>query len=209
MPGMDGFAVAEHIRRRPAQAGATVVMLTSDDRAGDQARCRQLGMAGCLVKPVTRAGLLASITAALSAAPPRPPSRARASVTRAAESSGLRILLAEDNLVNQRVAAALLERDGHTVIVVANGAAAVSAAADDDFDAIFMDVQMPEMSGFEATAAIRLREQQSGNHTRIIAMTAHAMQGDRERCLAAGMDGYIAKPVGVEELRQTLSFEQS
>jgi len=151
----------------------------------------------------------AARSAALSAAPQRTPSTARAPVTRAATSSGLRVLLAEDNPVNQRVASALLERDGHTVTVVANGAAAVSAAAGEDFDAIFMDVQMPEMSGFEATAAIRLREQKSGSHTRIIAMTAHTMQGDRERCLAAGMDGYIAKPVAVEALRRTLSVERS
>jgi two-component system sensor histidine kinase/response regulator len=207
MPGTDGFAVAEHIRQRRLLAGATVLMLTSDNRTGDQARCRQLGMSACLVKPLTRAALRSAITAALAATPERPATASRARVARTVTGTGLRVLLAEDNPVNQRVASALLEREGHTVTVVDNGAKAVSAAADAEFDAIFMDVQMPEMSGFEATAAIRRREQASGSHTRIIAMTAHAMQGDRERCLAAGMDAYMSKPVRIEELRRTLSLE--
>ena len=107
--------------------------------------------------------------------------------------------------MNQQVACGLLARDGHSVTIVDNGAAAVAAAANERFDAIFMDVQMPGMSGFEATAAIRCHEATTGRHTRIIAMTAHAMHGDRERCLAAGMDDYVAKPIRSEELRRSLA----
>jgi CheY-like chemotaxis protein len=116
--------------------------------------------------------------------------------------------VAEDNRVNQHVAGALLRRDGHFVTIVDNGAAAVAAAAAGGFDVILMDVQMPEMNGLEATAAIRARERQTGAHTPIIAMTAHAMQGDRERCLEAGMDGYISKPISTEQLRRVLAQEQ-
>ncbi len=122
----------------------------------------------------------------------------------AGRSSPLRVLLAEDNRVNQRFAVALLERDGHQVTVVDNGAAAVAAAASTAFDAIFMDVQMPEMSGLDATAWIRLHEQSTGVHATIIAMTAHALQEDRERCLEAGMDDYVAKPISIGDLRRAL-----
>ena len=119
----------------------------------------------------------------------------------------MRILVAEDNAINQRLAEALLGRDGHTVTIVADGAAAVAAAASETFDIILMDVQMPGMNGFDATTAIRLHECRLGQHTRIIAMTAHAMQGDRDRCLAAGMDGYLSKPLRVEDLRRVLADE--
>jgi signal transduction histidine kinase/ActR/RegA family two-component response regulator len=121
-----------------------------------------------------------------------------------AASMGMRVLLAEDNIVNQRVASALLEREGYTVTIVDSGVSAVAAAVLERFDAIFMDVQMPGMSGFDATAAIRRHERATGRHTRIIAMTAHAMQGDRDRCLAAGMDDYVAKPIRVDQLRRSL-----
>ncbi|HYE88412.1 MAG TPA: two-component regulator propeller domain-containing protein [Vicinamibacterales bacterium] len=203
MPGMDGFELARRIQLRPELAGATILMLTSDDRAGDSARCRELGVSCYLVKPMTRGELLTAITSALAAAPARTaPTAARQGETPSAP--GLRLLLAEDNPVNQRLAAVLLAREGHAVTVVADGAAAVAAAADASFDAIFMDVQMPEMSGFDATAAIRVRERTTGSHVRIIAMTAHAMNGDRERCLAAGMDDYIPKPIRTPDLRRAL-----
>jgi two-component system, sensor histidine kinase and response regulator len=117
----------------------------------------------------------------------------------------LRLLLAEDNRVNQLVAQAFLKRDGHAVTVVDNGALAVAAAIGTSFDAIFMDVQMPEMNGLDATAAIRAHERQTGARVPIIAMTAHAMQGDRERCLAAGMDDYISKPISFADLRRVLT----
>jgi two-component system sensor histidine kinase/response regulator len=106
-----------------------------------------------------------------------------------------RVLIAEDNIVNQRVAAGLLTRRGHLATVVGSGRAAVDALQHDDFDVVLMDVQMPEMDGFEATAAIRILDRTRGRHTRVIAMTAHAMAGDRERCLEAGMDGYLSKPI--------------
>ncbi|HEV2985965.1 MAG TPA: two-component regulator propeller domain-containing protein, partial [Vicinamibacterales bacterium] len=204
MPGMDGFAVAERIKERPALAGATILMLTSEDREGDAARCRRLGVSRYLIKPILRRELLADILDALSRAP-----RPRAAADRPApapRTRALRILLAEDNLVNQRIASALLERDGHTVIVVENGIEAVSGASRETFDAILMDVQMPRMSGFDATAAIRMREKTTGSHVPIIAMTAHAMEGDRDRCLAAGMDEYVAKPVSLGALRRALSL---
>ena len=119
-------------------------------------------------------------------------------------SASLHILLAEDSLVNQKLAVALLEGQGHTVTVVNNGKEAVAATAAQKFDLVLMDVQMPEMDGLEATEQIRAREQQTGTHLPIIAMTAHALKGDRERCLAAGMDDYVAKPIRAEELFQAI-----
>ena len=120
------------------------------------------------------------------------------------ESKKLRILLAEDNAVNQKLAARLLEKQGHRVTVTGNGLEALAALDHEKFDIVFMDVQMPEMDGFEATAAIRARERGTGRRQPVIAMTAHAMQGDRERCLEAGMDDYIAKPFGSRELGDLL-----
>ena len=204
MPGMDGFAVAEQIKERPDLAGATIMMLTSEDRAGDAARCRQLGVSRYLIKPILRRELLADILEALGRGP-----LPRAVVDRPAPAPRvrkLRILLAEDNLVNQRIATALLERDGHSVVLAVNGVDAVDVSARVDFDAILMDVQMPEMSGFDATAAIRIREEASGRRVPIVAMTAHAMAGDRDRCIAAGMDEYVAKPISLEALRRALSL---
>ncbi len=204
MPGMDGFAVAEHIRRRPALAGATILMLTSDDRAGDAARCRSLGVSSYLVKPLTQRELLTAIVSALAEAPRQAEDRSRGLASPVHASRPLRVLLAEDNRVNQTLAAALLKREGHHVTIVGDGKAAVAAVAQEPFDAILMDVQMPEMSGLEATAAIRVLEQGTAAHIRIIAMTAHAMQGDRERCLAAGMDDYVSKPIRTPDLRRAL-----
>jgi CheY-like chemotaxis protein len=205
MPGMDGFDVAERIRQRPTLAGATILMLTSNDRTGDAARCRQIGATRYLVKPLAQRELLASIVEALGAQGhgPRAPQRTDSEAP-VPGSAGLHLLLAEDNVVNQRLAAALLKRDGHVITIVGDGVAAVAAATTEHFDAVFMDVQMPEMSGYVATAAIRAHERTTGAHVRIIAMTAHAMKGDRERCLGAGMDDYVAKPIGLEALRRAL-----
>jgi signal transduction histidine kinase/CheY-like chemotaxis protein len=203
MPGMDGFRVVERMREKAELAGATILMLTSQDRAGDTARCRELGVTSYLLKPLAARELLIAVRTALGVtasveAPALSP-------TRAPHSSTLRVLLAEDNVVNQRLAAALLTRDGHHVTIVDNGAQAVAAGAHGQFDAIFMDVQMPEMDGFEATAAIRAVEAGTGAHVAIVAMTAHAMDGDRERCLEAGMDDYISKPVSRSELQRVLA----
>jgi signal transduction histidine kinase/CheY-like chemotaxis protein len=205
MPGIDGFVVAERIRQRPELSGATILMLTSANQSGDIRRAREIGVEGYLVKPVTQAELRDAIIAALHgpaaaaggstraetqlAAEPRPASRVSA-----------RLLLAEDNVVNQVLACRLLEKLGHQVVVVANGAEAVEAWRRERFDAILMDVQMPEMGGFEATARIRLEEAATGEHVAIVAMTAHAMKGDRERCLEAGMDGYVSKPIKAADL---------
>ena len=160
----------------------------------------------CLTKPVGRLELFEAIVRALAAPAAQaiaaaPPPSAPA----LRESKKLQILLAEDNAVNQRVAARLLEKRGHRVTVAANGREALAALDQEKFDIVFMDVQMPEMDGFEATAAIRTREQRTGGRQLVIAMTAHAMQGDRERCLQAGMDDYIAKPFGNRELSDLLA----
>jgi signal transduction histidine kinase/CheY-like chemotaxis protein/ligand-binding sensor domain-containing protein len=203
MPGLDGFALAEEISKRPDVSCPTILMLTSDDRAGDSMRCRELGVSSYLVKPITQSELLRSVLAALAVAPR---SESPAKTRRAAVSAaGLRILVAEDNLVNQRIAAGLLQRDGHTVTLVADGAEAVSAAADGDFDCIFMDVQMPVMNGFDAARTIRQNTPAGSRHVPIVAMTAHAMSGDRERCLRAGMDDYVSKPIAPVELRSAIA----
>ena len=175
-------------------------MLTSGGQRGDAARCRQLGIAASLTKPVTPAELWDAILQALGTAAPVP---APALITRHTvrqHRQGLHILLAEDNVVNQRLAARLLEKWGHTVTVVSTGKDVLTALAQQSFDLVLMDVQMPEMDGLEATAAIRAQERLSATHVPIIAMTANAMQGDAEQCLAAGMDGYIAKPMRPDDL---------
>jgi signal transduction histidine kinase/CheY-like chemotaxis protein/streptogramin lyase len=203
MPDTDGFGVVAAIAARPALVCPTILMLTSDDRAGDAARCRELGITNYLIKPISQSELLCAILAALGSRT-RPEHKTLVE-TSPARSPGLRVLVAEDNLVNQKIAAALLERDGHRVIIVDNGQAAVTAATTGGFDAILMDVQMPVMNGLEATMAIRDFERAGQTRTPIIAMTAHAMQGDQERCLSAGMDDYVSKPVSAAALRRALA----
>ncbi|MDX2170167.1 MAG: response regulator [Deltaproteobacteria bacterium] len=199
MPEMDGFALAARIQEDPTLTGSTVLMLTSDDRPGDLARCRELGIAAYLVKPIRQTELLDAIVTALgSPHPAAAPAPSR--VAQPARGRGLRVLLAEDNLVNQRLAMRLLEKRGHLVVVANNGREALANHLTQPFDLVLMDVQMPEMDGFEATAALRARERGSGQRLPIVAMTAHAMKGDRERCLLAGMDEYIAKPIQAAEL---------
>ena len=198
MPDLDGFAVAEQIRLRQELGGACIMMLTSSGQYGDAARCRELGIPTYLTKPVKQAELLEAIYRALDrqAAETRvEPILSSSSVARPLE-----VLLAEDNPVNQKVAVGLLTKRGHHVTVAANGREAVDAVECARFDVVLMDVQMPEMGGLEATAVIRDRERRKGTHVPIIAMTAHAMKGDRERCLAAGMDGYLSKPVDPQAL---------
>jgi CheY-like chemotaxis protein len=199
MPDMDGFALAEAIKEDAAIATTPVIMLTSAGRPGDAARCRALRVAAYLTKPIKRSDLRAAILLALSGASTeqdRPALVTRHSLREARQSG--RILLVEDNNINQLIAKRLLEKRGHQVVVVNNGHAAL-AALDDltpaAFDCVLMDVQMPEMDGFECTALIREREQRTGCRLPIIAMTAHAMKGDEARCLAAGMDGYLSKPI--------------
>jgi signal transduction histidine kinase/CheY-like chemotaxis protein len=199
MPDMDGITVAERIRRAPELAGAIILMLSSADFRVSAERCKELGIALCLTKPIKESELLEAILQAFgpggprarAAAPPAPLKRT---------ARPLRVLVAEDNPVNQRVAQAVLEQRGHIPVLAANGREAVAALEREAFDIVLMDIQMPEMDGFQATAEIRAREEATGTHIPILAMTAHALQGDRERCLAAGMDGYIAKPIRTDEL---------
>ncbi len=213
MPEMDGLETVAIIRENAAFAQVPVLLLSSADRAGFSARARSLGIARSLIKPIKQSDLLEAIGAALEAAPTVEARRgdAPADESVAVESWGRtarRILLAEDGAINQQVAVRLLEERGHSVVVVDNGRAAVeqvaaqasASSAEPPFDVVLMDVQMPEMDGLEATAAIRRAEAQTGGHVPIIAMTAHAMKGDRDRFLAAGMDGYVAKPVRPHEL---------
>jgi signal transduction histidine kinase/DNA-binding response OmpR family regulator len=207
MPKMDGFTLIERIRQRPELSTATIMMLTSAGHRGDAARCQELGVAAYLLKPIRQSELREAIARVLGAREQDGaiPLITRFSLQDAREPSAfLRVLLAEDNLVNQRLAVRLLEKRGHRVVVAGNGREALQALEKDSFDLVFMDVQMPEMDGLEATAAIRERETRSGLHQPIIALTAHAMKGDREKCLAGGMDGYLTKPIRPQELDDIL-----
>jgi PAS domain S-box-containing protein len=201
MPGVDGFTLADQIKQSPDLAGAVLLMLSSAGRAEDAARCESLGIALYMTKPVKQSELLDAILTARHEVAPGEERRAPV----ASGARPLRVLLAEDNLVNQRLAVRLLEKAGHTVTVVGTGREAVEALGREAFDVVLMDVQMPEMGGFEATAAIRARERDNGQHVPIIAMTAHAMRGDRERCLGAGMDDYVGKPVRAQDLVEALA----
>jgi signal transduction histidine kinase/DNA-binding response OmpR family regulator/HPt (histidine-containing phosphotransfer) domain-containing protein len=197
MPGIDGFEVATQILARPELAGTTIMMLSSSAYHDERARCRELGIALYLTKPIQAADLHDAIARALhrrpsAAAPSAVPQRR---MPDASAVHPLRVLLAEDNIVNQRVAVGLLSKRGHTVTIANNGHEVLEALELATFDLVLMDVQMPDMGGAEATAEIRRLERERGGHLRIIAMTAHAMDGDRERCLAAGMDGYLSKPI--------------
>jgi len=199
MPEMDGFAVAQEIKKNPLLAGATILMLSSADSSGDASRCRELGIARYLRKPIKQSELLDAILIALGSVGLQP-SAPMTPAPAGADAARWRILLAEDNEINQQLALGILQKRGHHVKVVANGKEALAALDREPFDVILMDVQMPEMDGLAATAAIRAREQSSGRHIPIIALTAHAMAGDRERCLAAGMDAYVSKPLRPAEL---------
>ena len=201
MPEIDGFMLVEQIRKSPAGADLITVMLTSGGLRGDSARCAELGISAYLIKPVLQPELSATLCKVLgahAAAPNRV--QLNAPETLVADRAPLRVLLAEDNPVNQRLAARLLEKRGHVVVVAEDGARALHELERQSFDLILMDVQMPVMDGVQATAAIRDREKVTGAHIPIIAMTAHAMEGDRERFLGGGMDGYISKPVHSREL---------
>ena len=183
----------------------TLVMLTSAGQRGDAARCRRLGVEAYLTKPLRQEELREAIQTAL---------RGRGSGTESSflvtrhslsgPSRKLRILLAEDNRVNQQLAARLLEKRGHSVVVAGNGREAIMALEKQSFDLVLMDVEMPEMDGLEATAAIREKEKGSGTHLPIVAMTAQAMTGDRERCLAGGMDDYLSKPIHKDDLYEKI-----
>jgi signal transduction histidine kinase/CheY-like chemotaxis protein len=207
MPEMDGFRLVERIRESPELATAMIMMLTSAGHRGDAERCQKLGVAAYLLKPIRQSELREAIGRVLGA---KAEDGAIPLITRFTlqdkrePPAVLRVLLVEDNAVNQRLAARLLEKRGHHVVVTGNGREALAALQMNDYDLVFMDVQMPEMDGLEATAAIRKMEEGSGKHQTVIALTAHAMKGDEERCLAAGMDGYLSKPIRPQELEAIL-----
>ena len=212
MPEMDGLTVAERIMKPCYHQGAKIIMLTSAGRRGDAARCRELGIAAYLTKPIKQSELLDAIISVLTVKDKdlgTSPLVTRHSLREIptslpARTRPLRILLAEDNVVNQLVAVGMLVKQGHTVEVASNGKEALAAFEKDPFDMILMDVQMPLLDGLEATRMIRGQERGTGRHLPIIAMTAHAMKGDREQCLAAGMDAYLAKPINAADLSAVL-----
>jgi len=206
MPGMDGFEVIEHLRADPASYGTVIMMLTSSDQSASAARCRQQGIPIYLTKPTRIGELLAASQMALGnaeeeqAPTTNPPAIALSELSEGA----LNILVAEDNQVNQKIAAAMLGKMGHRVTLAMNGAEAVAKWGEGNFDLIFMDMQMPEMDGLEATRQIRSEEHAKGRHIAIIAMTANAMSGDRERCVASGMDDYVSKPISRRSLEEAI-----
>jgi PAS domain S-box-containing protein len=205
MPGMDGFAVAERISLDHRYADMKLVMLTSASQPADVARCRKLGISAYLTKPIKQSELFDVIITAIGQTEGEGPRAPKRSKRPRRTQRSLHVLIAEDNQVNQLVAKRIFEKLGHQVTVVGNGREALSAVQAGNFDLVAMDVQMPEMDGLAATAAIRAWEKAAGTHTPILAMTAHAMKGDRERCLAAGMDGYTSKPIRIGDLEPAIA----
>ncbi len=205
MPQMDGFAFCQRVRREIDPDAAVVMMLASGDRPGDISRCEQLRVAAYVLKPVKQSELFDAVMVALGIRAPEEEAGEAAAAAGARPSGPLRILLVEDSLVNQKLVKALLERQGHLVLVANDGQEALAGFQAQPFDLVLMDIQMPHMDGLEATAAIRQLEQRRGTHVPIVAMTAHALLGDRERCLAAGMDEYLAKPIRARRLFETIA----
>lgn len=203
MPHMDGFALAECIRQSPLLNTLPIIMISSAARGDDSRRCREMGIQRYLTKPVLQSDLFDSILDAMGISSPSP--HHNAPLESEETTRPLQILLAEDGLVNQRVAIGLLNRAGHKVTLARNGQEAVMEVSRQPFDLVLMDLQMPEMDGVEATLEIRVRDRQLGIHTPIIAMTAAAMDGDRQRCLNAGMDDYISKPINPAQLQAVIA----
>jgi two-component system, sensor histidine kinase and response regulator len=206
MPNMDGFRLTEEIRSRAEIATANVIMMSSGAHRGDMARCQELGFSAYLTKPVRQGELRDAIARSLDRRTKRAGSAAPipAKDRRIAQHHAIHVLLAEDNLINQRLATRLLEKRGHRVTVANNGQEAITHLQRSSFDLVLMDVQMPLVDGLEATRIIRKQEEKTGIHQPIVALTAHAVKGDQERCEAAGMDGYLAKPIRPEELDAVL-----
>jgi len=203
MPDMDGLEVARRFHGNDALNGAVVILLSSVDSSPNAATMEEVGLHSHLRKPVTQSGLR---TAILQALPGAGPSRPSALEGHADDGQApLRILLAEDNKINQAVATGMLEKEGHTVTVAANGRLALEALAEGGYDLVLMDVQMPEMGGLEATAQIRSGEEATGDHIPIVGLTANAMKSDEEACLAAGMDAFLAKPLRRQRLVEVLA----
>jgi CheY-like chemotaxis protein len=211
LPGEDAFSFIERVRSRGCAGARAIVLLSPSELQDGSARCRELGLPLWVTKPVRRADLRDSIARALFGGLER--TGTHPSVAGKKESPGgatgsgrpLRVLLAEDNPVSQRLIVRLLEKRGHTVMVSGTGLQALEALATYAYDAVLMDVEMPGLDGFEVTSRLRARERTTGAHLPVIAMTAHALKGDREKCLAAGMDAYLTKPLSVDDLLATLN----
>jgi CheY-like chemotaxis protein len=204
MPDMDGFTLASRIRAQAELRSMRLFILTSAGQRGDAARCKEIGIEVYLLKPVKQSALVEAIAQSLG----RPASAGLLPLTRhmlRESCRKLRVLLAEDNPINQKLAVRLLEKQGHSVTLANDGVQAVAALTDSEFDVVLMDVQMPNMSGLEATAAIRALERDTGKHVPIVAMTAHAMKGDQDRCLRAGMDGYVSKPIQPDHMMDVIA----
>jgi PAS domain S-box-containing protein len=201
MPGMDGFTLASRILRSRTFRATKIIMLTSASRPGDAARCRKMGVAAYLTKPVKQSELFNIVLGILTGGKV---SNIKTPVDIGKTSRRLRILVAEDNLVNQELVKLLLKQRGHEVKIAANGREAVDLFQKQRYDALIMDVQMPVMGGFEATAAIREIERTSGGHIPIVAVTAHAMPSDRQKALQAGMDAHLPKPIQAQDLYNTI-----
>jgi CheY-like chemotaxis protein len=199
MPDMDGFEFVENIRKSALFGRVPVLLLSSSAQQGERERCRRLEISAYLTKPIQPSELLDAILNTLSARVDEP-SQTQDVLSPRYGRQAMKVLLAEDNAVNRTLATRLLEKHGHTVVVVENGRQALEALDRETVDLVLMDVQMPEMDGLEATAAIREKEKKTGSHVPIIALTAHAMKGDREKCLAAGTDDYLTKPIRTADL---------
>ncbi|GAB5440695.1 MAG: hypothetical protein Fues2KO_10440 [Fuerstiella sp.] len=209
MPGQDGYELTEAIRKDSELQGLSIVILASSGDLGDAARCKHLGVTERLLKPVKHSELFAAMVRAMGIARPVENDQSRdataAGITlETSATHPLDILLAEDSLANQKLALALLEADGHRVCVADNGKQAVDAVSERSFDVVLMDVQMPGMDGFTATAEIRRREAETGGYQPIVALTAHALKEDRDRCLNAGMDEYVSKPIDRQKLMSAI-----
>ncbi len=198
--------LAEQLKGSKTWKNTPIILLTSANRTGDGARCRQLGIAAHLIKPARQSFLFDAIATSVGAGAAENHSSSQGEALQQSDlgPQGLRLLLAEDNATNQKFAVRALTKAGHSVTVANNGREAVDACIADNFDAVLMDIQMPVMDGYLATAEIRRREA-SSRHTPIIAMTAHAMKGDKEKCLDAGMDGYVTKPIKSRVMLQEIA----
>ncbi len=204
MPSMDGFMLAQQIRKIPRGGDVAIIMLTSGTRPEDKDYLPKFQIAAELLKPVKRSELLNTIMQSMMPIIEQPPTT-QTSKTESPDTKKLKILLAEDGLANQKLAVGLLQKWGHHVAVANNGKEALQILESDSFDLVLMDVQMPEMDGLEATKLIRQREENTPNHIPIVAMTARALKGDREKCLDAGMDGYVSKPIRRNELQDAIN----
>jgi len=202
MPGMDGFEVARRIKQMPKYADVPIIVLSSAEEKGDRKRAKELGISDVLIKPVRRSKLYNSIVAAL--AKKEKTKVPETKVESVFKGRPLKVLLAEDNPINQKLAVRILEKQGWKVTVANNGREAVEWVRKNGFDFVLMDIQMPEMDGLEATKEIREREKTTGKHIPIVALTAHAFREDEEKCLSAGMDGYVTKPIKIQELFKTI-----